>query len=84
MLISLVGDMIDVSDEELKAIAWDLQIDKPTRADVILYLKHAFMVALKGDMADYREQLRITQIAALKAEAAAKLEEAKRLEDSDG
>ena len=93
MLISLVGDMIDVSDEERQAIAYvatggpengDPSDDKADRGEVVAYLKCTFAKILGEDVQEYHEAQRIAKIAALKAEAAAKLEEAKELEESDG
>ena len=83
MKISLVGDMIDVSDEELEAIGY-VAGKKPSRAVVVEYLKEEWSSLMATIVDDYLITKRLTKIAALKAEAAAKLEEAKRLEESDG
>ena len=82
MKISLVGDMIDVSDEELVAIGY-ITGKKPSRAVVVEYLKDQWSSMMVEHVDDYRTALRITQIAALRTEAAAKLEEAARLEANE-
>ena len=68
MNVSLVGDMIEVTDDQLAAIEY-ITGDKPVRAVVIKYIQDAFQRTVYLDCAEYRSEVRIAKAAALRAQA---------------
>ena len=69
MMISLVGDMIEVTPEHAEAIEY-ITGDPPTRNVLIKYIQEAYQRTVYLDCAEYRSEVRIAKAARLRTEAA--------------
>ena len=79
MLISLVGDMIEVTPEQSEAIEY-ITGNPPTRPVLIKYIQEAYQRTVYLDCAEYRSEVRIAKAAKLRTEAAALTKQADALD----
>ena len=69
MKVSLVGDMIEVTPEQLAGIEYIAGVP-PTRPVVIKYITEAYQRSIHLDLVEYRSEVRIAKAAQLRTEAA--------------